>query len=116
MKKTKKIVLLMIMIALIVLPLASASAQCSHDPYYWNEDFVYFYEYGDELTCIKTTVCEYECRICGELWSKEISVDQINHDWCLTECLGPVPGEPTYYYLYTCSQCGHTTIAIEFPH
>lgn len=39
----------MIMIALIVLPLASVSAQCSHDPYYWNEDFVYFYEYGDDL-------------------------------------------------------------------
>ncbi|MDD3092831.1 MAG: hypothetical protein PHV04_01765 [Clostridia bacterium] len=114
MKKTKKIVLLIIMIALIVLPLASASAQCIHDSYYYDVSYGCTECYPvTSYQCATRTYDEYECKICGERWEITTSLILHDHEYSVYD-LGTNDDGTIHWYAYICSLCLDTVIIYEY--
>ncbi len=113
MKKQQRICLTTIIIA-IVLGLASiASAACSHDSYYWERSERASYTYYGYEACYETIYWDYECKICGEMWTVVAGTDILEHDWNRID-LGHIVGEPLHKFETACSQCGYSIVTEEF--
>ncbi|NLV33766.1 MAG: hypothetical protein GXY21_04400 [Clostridiaceae bacterium] len=119
MKKTNKLVLCILIIALITLSSITAyAAMCSHGWEYWEVmDVDYDYEYIDSGVCYATITTYVECKICGttgELMSYGIN----SHEW-VREDLGHIPGTNMHRFNNTCNNCGYSFITEDFcsiPH
>ncbi|MDD4502904.1 MAG: hypothetical protein PHN87_07470 [Clostridia bacterium] len=113
MKKSKKLVLCILIVALITLSSITAyAAMCSHGQEYWDINETKTYQYIDPGICYETTHWDIECRICGETWEIE-SYRMTSHNW-ICEDLGHIPGETLHRYRNTCTQCGYSIITDEF--
>ena len=112
MKKQQRICLCTIIIA-SVLGLASiAYAACSHDSYYWDINLTETYAYNCYEFCSKTTYQEYECKICGEMWTTE-GTSMVPHAWYRID-LGHIPSLPLHKFRTVCLQCGYSIDTEEF--